>query len=206
MYIEPQSDVIATVSNFIEPILLVFVIGLFFLASTATQSKDPKQVFSAWLQVVMKAAGALLMMFAVFMTIIALLDSLSYGTELFVGLVLSFSVGGILFLWSDQRLREMADEFTKVPSAMYNVLFTAIGYLLVTSSGLLFSTLVASNATSEPYWWYFPVIILLFGILICAMTSNITSPTPVKQVAKTTKKTTSTVKKTVRRKTRKAKK
>ena len=94
----------------------------------------------------------------------------------YVGLLLVFAVGGLLFLWHDARLRSIDPAAKAFPAALFHSTWKFLGLIIVTFTSLsLILRLMLIEEQAGP-WWITHMIMLLYGLLISWFTLK--SPAP----------------------------
>lgn len=128
------------------------------------------------LGILLMTAGGLPALYAVFTS--------QPVTELtYVGFLIVFGTGGILFLWHDAQLRYLDPASKAIPEALFFVTWKFAGLLITVMTGLSFALrlMLVENRTDN--WWVVHMIMLLYGILLSWFTLNrpaTNSITPIK--------------------------
>lgn len=104
----------------------------------------------------------------------------------YMGLLVVFAVGGILFLWNDVQLKHMSVASKEIPETLYFYAWKFIGLVIVLFSGISIAlTLLFSPAAFQNGSWMTHVILFFYGLLISFFTltrPHITAPTPARIV------------------------
>lgn len=153
-----------------KPIIILQLLA-FLLIPQILQSRNPKEVGHAIFCYLMEGLGLLLMSVGSIPTFIAAFSPSGLHPEVYLGLLLVFATGGILFLWHDQQIREMDAEVKAIPAAIYFYTIKTVGYLCVVFAALGIALSITLGAVSTAGWWTAPIVVLLYGCILCWFTS-----------------------------------
>ncbi len=95
-----------------------------------------------------------------------------FSAEMYLALLILFSVGGVVFLWHEQTAERIDDASRRVPALLFWYTFKIIGALLIFVGVLsvIFTILLTQPLAGS--WWITPVVILLYGLLLSWCTKN----------------------------------
>lgn len=158
-------------SGAFKPLLLILILML-ILAPKDANVTALKKYATAVFSYLMMSIGVVLMSFGAIPSITAVLSSVAFTPEQYLGLLLMFAAGGILYLWTDQQVRLMDPEAKKVPSVVFHFAFKMLGYLSILFAAVAVAMAVAFQATATPGWWSIPVITLIYGSVLCWATAS----------------------------------
>ncbi len=161
-----------TVFGLIIGVVVLQLAAFFLLARLIESSPKPHETGRAIFGYIMLAVGALLMCLSAITALMGILGQSSFNAEVYVGLVLIFTVGGLLYLWHDYRLREVPQECRRVPGIIYFFAMKAIGQLALVLSVLYFSLSFTLAGNQAERWWSMPLSIFLFGFFLTWLTGE----------------------------------
>lgn len=152
--------------GFSLPVIILFVFMLFTLPVVVRPSLRAEAVSQAaycylaqMLGILLMTAGALPALYAVFS-----LQTLSEAT--YIGLLLVFAIGGLLFLWHDGHLRHIDAASKAIPGAIFFVTWKFIGLLICAFAGLSFVLKLLMLEEQPNHWWVPYLLMLLYGLII----------------------------------------
>lgn len=89
-----------------------------------------------------------------------------FSAEMYLALLILFSIGGVVFLWHEQMAERIDDASRRVPALLFWYTFKTIGNLLILAGllSLLFTMLLTQPLVST--WWMTPVVTVLYGLLL----------------------------------------
>jgi len=178
-----------TVFSLVIGVVVVQLIAFFLLARLINESPKPQETGRAIFGHMMLAVGALLMCLSAITALMGILGQNTFTTEVYLGLVLIFTAGGLLYLWHDYRLREVSQECKRVPGIIYFFTMKAIGQLALVLSVLYLALSVTLGDNQADRWWSMPLAVFLFGFFLTWLTGEAAPKrTPVKAAAAKGKK------------------
>ena len=158
-------------------LLLHLLVGL-FLVNHISGSHDPAHSAQAVFGYTAQAFGIVLMSIGGLPALYGVLAEQSMPVVAYLGLMLVFAFGGLLFLWQDGLLRMLPKASTLVPGALSRVLWRFIGLLVATVSLLsLFLQLLIDGPNLLRPFWALHLTGMLYGVLLLLATR----PLPVAQ-------------------------
>jgi len=160
--------------------LLVFL----FLAPSLERSSNAKTMAQAIFSFFMLAIGITMMSLSAIPTLIATLGQGGFPMEIYLGLVLIFSAGGLICLWHEYRLRNMDASIKRIPQLIFQYTIATVGQLsLVLAVLYLALALTLQNTTTEG-WWSMPLSLFIYGLFLCGITQRTCKTAPVSVRAK----------------------
>lgn len=157
------------------PVFLVVGLALLAIAVSHDSGKPGQKLRALYchlmefIGVLLMTAGALPALFAVFS-----MQPLSQIT--YVGLLLVFAAGGLLFLWHDARLQEVDASARETADALFLNVWKLTGVLVVVFTGLslLLRLMLATDRTDA--WWVMHLTMFLYGLILCWFTLHRVAP------------------------------
>ena len=153
-----------------KPIIILQLLA-FLLIPKLLDHRNPRDVGQAIFCYLMEGLGLLLMSVGSIPTFIAAFSPRGLQAEVYLGVLLVFATGGLLFLWHDQQIREMDEEVKAIPGAIYFFTIKTIGFLCAVFAALGIALSITLGAVSQAGWWTAPVVVLLYGCILCWFTS-----------------------------------
>ena len=185
-----------------KPVILVQLVLFLFLPLMVRDKGDPRETARALFSYMMQVVAIILMTISILPTVIAVLAQQELSVEISLSLLLLFATGGILFLWCNQNVRDLPDEARIIPELIYRNLLKVVGYLCILAAALMLAFSTSFDFGNLGRWWIQPVILILYGGLLCWITSGdpkvdmLFGPQPDEPVkAKTTSKKRTTTRK-----------
>lgn len=145
---------------------LLLLVSFLFIAAMQQKDAKPADVGTGVFLVLMQTVGTVLMSIAGLPAVYSVLmrQGLSMGT--YMSLLLMFAVGGVLYLLSEEKLRQ-AGASAKIPLGIIHVLWKITG-LIAFLAGFLSLASQVLIAGPETALWSLPMhgTVLLFGFLL----------------------------------------
>lgn len=159
-----------------------------FLKSTAR----PMDIARAAFHCLAQSVGIVFMIAGSLPALQVVLSKQPVDTVIYLGLLIVFAVGGLLFLWSDVQLKHMSVSAKEIPETLYFYTWKFIGMIVVLFSG----TSLALNLLFAPGdfvrgSWMMHTIMFFYGMMITFFTlhrPHITAPAPARIVPTAAKK------------------
>jgi len=158
--------------SLVLPLLLLFIMTLIFIASMQQPGAKAKQVGEAIYSYLMQTVGVILMTIGALPTIYSVLSGRGYSSITYLGLLMVFSIGGVIFLWHDHHEQAIDTASKAVPGAIYFYMFKILGHLLTIFAGLSLLLTIIFSGGGDPEWWMTPMIMLFYGLLLCWCTTE----------------------------------
>lgn len=132
---------------------------------------------------VMQSVGIAIMTAGALPAVYGVLEKFSTGVERFsaevyLALLLLFSVGGVTFLLHEQIADRVDDASRKVPALLFWYSFKAIGYMLCVFASLSFLFTMLLVRPLSGTWWMTSIVILCYGLLLSWCTRFPQAPSP----------------------------
>lgn len=178
---------IATVGllyGMIIPLAAIQVLALFLIASTLSPGARPFAVAKAAFSYLLQGFGVLLMSLGILPALHGVLSSSPFQTQTYLGFLILFTIGGLLFLLHEHMARGVDDASRSVPHAIYFFTFKLIGTLATTVGALmLLLSMLFGQAQTNSQWWVLPAITLIYGLVLSWCTRLETRAAPVMKSA-----------------------
>lgn len=151
------------------PVFLLLGLALLSLSVSHDGGKPSERIRALYchvmqfISVLLITAGALPALYAV-----CSMQPLSQIT--YVGLMLVFAIGGLLFLWHDARLLEIDKTARETSDALFFAAWKLMGVLVVVFTGLSLILRTMVDIELAQQWWIMHLTMLLYGLLLCWFT------------------------------------
>lgn len=156
---------IGTFYGLVVPLLVILGLTLLYLASLAYPGAKPKGVGEAIYCYLLHGISVMLMTIGALPTVYSVFASVSYYGRTYVGLLLVFACGGLLFLIQDQAVRTLDSASKAVVESVYMLTLKIIGNVLTLLTALSILLNVVLGSYKEG-WWVTPFVLLLYGMLL----------------------------------------
>lgn len=155
----------------IIPLVFVQVMALVFIPSMMSNGAKALHVGKAIFCYALQGLGIVLMSISGLPAVYSVLVGAPLMGNLYLGLLVIFSIGGFLFLRYEHRASMIDDASRLVPYALYFYTVKFVGAVLIIGSllSLTFSMLTLGELLTADFW-IVPVLFLLYGILLSACT------------------------------------
>ncbi len=151
----------------IIPIAAIQILALFLIASTLSPGARAFGVAKAAFSYLMQGFGVLLMSLGILPAVHGVLAQTQFKTETYLGFLVMFTIGGLVFLLHEHMARAVDDASRAVPQAIYFFTFKIIGSLATTVGALLLLlAMLFGQAQQDPQWWVMPAITLAYGLVL----------------------------------------
>lgn len=157
------------------PVLLLIGLAVLSLATAKDGGTSAERVRAVYchlmefIGVLLMTAGALPALYAVFS-----MQPLSQMT--YIGLLLVFAAGGLLFLWNDARLNEIDAAARATADALFLHVWKLMGILVVIFTALSLLLRMLLEADRAEGWWVLHLTMLLYGFILCWFTLHRHAP------------------------------
>lgn len=164
------------------PVFLLVGLALLTIAVSHDTGKPSQKLrvlychMMEFLGVLLMTAGALPALYAVFS--MQPLSQIAY-----VGLLLVFAAGGLLFLWHDARLQEIEANARETADALFLNVWKLTGVLVVVFTGLSLLLRLMLSTGNNDAWWVMHLTMFLYGLVLCWFTLH--RPAPVRPATRT---------------------
>ena len=120
---------------------------------------------------ILQSVGVAMMTAGALPAVYGVLEKFSIGTErfsaeMYLALLVLFSLGGITFLWHEQMAERIDDASRRLPAILFWYTFKTLGNLLIILGILSFVFTMLLSRPLVGAWWITPVVTLLYGILL----------------------------------------
>jgi hypothetical protein len=154
-------------------LLPVVVLGMFILLALPAVFRPSARAeaitlaaycyLAQMLGVMLMTAGSLPALYAVFAQ-----RPLTETT--YIGLLIVFGIGGLIFLWHDSHLHKIDLASRAIPGALFAMTWKFIGLLVTVFAGLslILRLMLVNEQTGD--WWVTNLIMLVYGMVLCWFT------------------------------------
>lgn len=157
-------------------LLMHLMVGL-FLMNHLSGSTDPTHSAEAVFGYTAQAFGIVLMSIGGIPALYGVLAERSLPVVAYLGLLLVFAIGGLLFMWQDTALRSLPKASTIIPASLSHVLWRFVGLLVMTVSLLSFLLqLLVDTPTLERSFWALHLTGMFYGMLLLLATRPVQPP------------------------------
>ena len=157
---------IGTFYGLVVPLSVMLLVTLLMFAGMANPGAKARSVGEAVYCYLMHGVGVLLMTIGALPTVFSVFSGVSYTSRTYVALLLVFACGGVLFLVHDQMAHAIDRASKAVIEAVYLFSLKLIGNLIVVFSAISMLLHVVLGSF-EAGWWVSPLVLLLYGFLLC---------------------------------------
>lgn len=89
-----------------------------------------------------------------------------FSAEMYLALLILFSLGGVTFLWHEQMAERIDDGSRRIPALLFWYTFKTLGALLTLLGILSFLfTMLLTRPLVGP-WWITSIVTILYGVLL----------------------------------------
>jgi len=164
-------------------VLPVVSLVLFFLLCVPAflrSSARPMDIARAAFHCLAQSVGIVFMIAGSLPALQVVISNQALNATSYMGLLIVFAIGGLLFLWNDVQLKHMSVASKEIPETLYFYAWKFIGLIVVLFSGISIAlTLLFSPMTFQTGQWMMHVILFFYGLLISFFTltrPHITAP------------------------------
>ncbi|PIR52614.1 hypothetical protein COU76_05485 [Candidatus Peregrinibacteria bacterium CG10_big_fil_rev_8_21_14_0_10_49_10] len=168
-----DASLLSTIFSFVSvfygllvPLLVLQAVALLFIPSLMKPGAQPSGVGAAIFSYLMESVGILLMTVGALPTVISVLAGVELSGTTYFTLLVLFAAGGLLFLWHDNRVREIEDASRAVPATIFMYMFKIMGFLIVFLWVLSLFTTLMQGIPTEQGWWILPLVMIVYGTLL----------------------------------------
>ena len=159
------------ITSVLQPLLLISIL-IFLLVPRDGSKKELEQHSDAIFGHCMLVVGVILMSITAIPTLMAVVSPIAFEPHEYLGLLLIFAAGGIVYLWVDQHLRTLNAAVLKMPSVVYKMTIKFIGSVSLLYSAISLSLAIAFQATHAAGWWSLSFVSFFYGGILCWFTSK----------------------------------
>lgn len=156
---------VGVVYGFIVPLTIVLLLATIMMSSLMVKEARPKEVAQAIYCYLMMTLGVLLMSAGGLPTIISVLAGVKLTGATYFTLLIIFAAGGLVFLWHDALVRDVASASRIVSETLFLSLFKIVGHLLVFLWSLSLVVTLLNGLPFEQGWWIMPIVMIAYGSL-----------------------------------------
>lgn len=166
------------------PALLLIGLAILTIAVSHDGGKPSERLRALYCHLI-EFIGVLLMTAGALPALFAVISRQPLTQITYVGLMIVFAVGGLLFLWHDARRHEVPAAARETADALFLNLWKLTGALVVVFTSLSFLLKVMLVAERTNGWWVTHLTMLLYGLVLCWFTLHrrkVVPPAPAKRV------------------------
>lgn len=167
-------------SGWLLPIIVIAGLALLYIATMRNDSRPYDQLRALYCHFV-QLIGILLMTAGALPAVYAVFAPQPLATATYIGLLLVFAIGGLLFLWHDARLKEIDPVARAMADAIFYHGWKLTGLLVTVFTGLSFVLRSMLAEAQTPGWYTVHLTMLLYGLTICMFTIHRGRPVMVKK-------------------------
>jgi len=158
------------------------IFALLLLPALLPQGARPAGAAKALYCYLMQTLGIFLMTGAGLPALYAVLMELPFDARTFILLLITFALGGILFLRHDSAVQSVDTASRAVPRVLFQYTFRILGFgsALVALYSILLTLLFMQQPLPDR-WFVFPAILLGYGLLLLRCTRWTQAPVPPKK-------------------------
>lgn len=175
------------------PLVSLLLFFLLCVPAFLRSSARPMDIARAAFHCLAQSVGIVFMIAGSLPALQVVISNQVLGGTTYIGLLIVFAVGGLLFLWNDIQLKAMSVASKEIPETLYFYTWKFIGLLVLLFSGVsLALNLLFSPESFAEGGWMMHVIMFFYGMLISFFTLNrphITPPAPARIVPSKKKST-----------------
>lgn len=149
------------------PVAVVSLFCLFLLVGLSRGGARVEDVTLAIYCYLAQSLGIMLMTAGGLPALHSVFAGATLSSATYLGLVLTFAFGGILFLWHDSKLVRLNELAKSVPHAVFLYSWKFIGLLITMFSALSFILrLLFYFEGGNADWWVMHTVMLIYGLLL----------------------------------------
>lgn len=151
------------------PVAGALLFSFLLIPAIHVSGAKPLNVCKAIYCYALQALGIFFMSITGLLAIYGVLAGTVYSdSNTYLGLLLVFTTGGLLYVWHDTVARSVDAASRSVPHAVFVFTFRLVGMLISVFSILsLFLTMLLRPITADVVWWVQPVMFLFYGLILC---------------------------------------
>lgn len=148
------------------PLFVLALLALLSIPATLRPNVRADAVFRALYHELAKTLGVLLLTAGGLPALYAVVAQQPLSALMYVGLLLVFASGGLLFLWHDARIGTLDPASRALPVALFFAAWKLVGLLIVvfTLLSLVLRLLFLEERSGD--WWSIHAVMLLYGLLL----------------------------------------
>lgn len=149
------------------PVIVLLLFVVLVLPGLARPGAKPESIARAAYGYLAQSIGIILMTTGGLPAVYAVIAQQQLTSNMYLGLLLVFVIGGIAYLWHDNLVRSIDDASKAVPAALFFYCWKFIGLLVLLFAGLTYlldALTIGGNAPLD--WWVTPFVLFLYGLLL----------------------------------------
>jgi hypothetical protein len=158
-------------SGFLLPVAILVLFVVLVLPGLARTGTKPETLALAAYCYLAEALGVILMTAGGLPAVYAVVSHQLLASNTYLGLLILFIIGGIIYLRHDAKLRTVDADSKAIPAALFFYSWKFIGLVIVLFTCLSFVLdWLVNTAPGHTDTWTVDLVMLLYGLLLCWFT------------------------------------
>ena len=152
-------------------VMLILLFTLLMLPSILKAGARTEEVAKAAYGYVAQTIGIFLMTVSGLPAFYSAFGYASFSSGAYAGLLTVFAVGGLLYLWEDDKLRKIDPAAKLLPQVIFVHVWKLLGLIAILAAGLSCVFFLFTNtAALTPGWWVMYAGLFLYGVIVSWLT------------------------------------
>lgn len=152
-------------------VMLILLFTLLMLPSILKSGTNTEEVAKAVYGYIAQTIGIFLMSVSGLPAFYSAFGSVNFSSGAYAGLLTVFAMGGLLYLWEDDKIRKLDPSSRLLPQVIFIHVWKLIGLLAVLAAGISCTFFLFTNTqTLAPGWWMMYAGLFLYGVLVTWLT------------------------------------
>jgi hypothetical protein len=156
----------------LKPAIIAYILLAFFL-NTEKNTGSVKQQLEGLLYYVLQGIAFGLLSFGAIPPIIAVISGQQMQAEWYITFLFTFSSGGLLFLWADNKVRLLPSNAYAFIKMLFLGSIQIIGIVCITFTLISIAMATLYGQIRSPGWWSIPVCTITYGFLLTWLTAEV---------------------------------
>jgi hypothetical protein len=170
--------------SILKPVVLVCILLTIFLVRPNLGGTIAEQM-KGIAYVVLMGTGIFLATVGALPPFIAVISAQNMQPEWYITFLFTFISGGLLYVWSDNKLRDLPLDSVAYTYQLFRNCVRIVGHTAVALSLVSLATASLYNQLSLPGMWAVPVTVLTYGLLLSSLTKDTVKKTDAKPSSST---------------------
>ena len=162
---------VGTFYGLVLPLLLVLALSVLYIPSMLSPGAKAQGIGEAIYCFAMQIIGILLMTLGALPTVFSVFAGIAFTGRTYIGLLVVFACGGILFLMHETMAHELDPASKAVPEAITFFTIKIFGNVLAILSALSILLAIITGST-QAGWWVMPFVLFFYGLLLAWCTRS----------------------------------
>jgi uncharacterized membrane protein len=149
----------------IKPAILLFIILTIFLVRPNLGGSTKEQMKGILLCILL-GVGTVLTTVGALPPLLAVISAQNMQPEWYITFLFTFIGGGLLYVWSDNKLRELPTESTEYTIQLFKSCIALLGTVAIALSIVSLAVASMYNQLAVRGVWAMPVVLLMYGGLL----------------------------------------